>query len=309
MRIAFLGNDPWSVPPLEALASDRDSEVALVLTNPPRPAGRGSRLTSTAVAKAAVSLGLPLAEVPGVRAGGGLEALTAARPEILVVVAYGELLTPEVLTLAPRGAVNLHFSSLPRWRGASPVQHAILAGDAVTGVSTMQMDEGLDTGPVLGRRDEPIHDDDDAGTLGARLATIGGVLLVETLGRLAGGAEDPHAQDAAAATSAPKLRPQDRVIDWTQDAGAVDRHVRAFAPEPGATTTFRGERLKVLRGAPTGGGSDDAGTIMVGDGGEVAIATGEGTYRLGEVAAAGRRRMSATEWARGARLRPGERLG
>jgi methionyl-tRNA formyltransferase len=309
MRIAFLGNDPWSVPPLEALAHDPDSEVALVLTNPPRPAGRGSRLTPTAVAEAATGLGLPLAEVAGVRAGDGLEALKTVRPEILVVVAYGELLTSQVLTLPPNGAINLHLSLLPRWRGASPVHHAILEGDHVTGVSVMQMDEGLDTGPVLTRREEPVRDDDDTGTLGTRLAAIGGTLLVETLGRIAHGDADPHAQDAAAATFAPKLRPQDRVIDWTREAGAVDRRVRALAPEPGATTTFRAAGLKILRGAPVGGGSGDPGTILADNPDGVAIATGEGTYRLDEVAAAGRRRMSAVEWARGARLRPGERLG
>ena len=310
MRIAFLGNDPWSVPPLEALAHDRDSEVALVLTNPPRPAGRGSRLTPTAVAEAATRLGLPLAEVAGVRAD-GLQALAAARPEVLVVVAYGELLTPPVLTLAPGGAINLPFSLLPRWRGAGPIHHAILAGDRITGVSVMKMDEGLDTGPVLARREEPIHDHDDAGVLGARLAAIGGALLVETLGLLARGDADAQPQDAALATSAPKLRPQDRIIDWTRDAGVVDRLVRAFAPDPGATTTFRGEGLKVLRGAPTGGPptGDTPGTILTELSGDVVIATGRGAYRLGEVAAAGRRRMSAVEWARGARLRPGERLG
>jgi methionyl-tRNA formyltransferase len=309
MRIAFLGNDPWSVPPLEALAADPETEVALVLTNPPRPAGRGSRLTPTAVAEAAARLGLPVDKVHGVRAEDGSGALTAAAPEILVVVAYGELLTRTTLDQAQRGALNLHFSLLPRWRGASPVQHAILAGDAVTGVSVMQMDEGLDTGPVLASIEERIHQDDDAGVLGARLATTGGALLVGTLHRLARGDVTPQPQDDTAVTLAPKLGPQDRVIDWEEPAASIALHVRAFAPEPGATTMFRGAGLKILRGAPEGVGSSDPGSIFSDDPRGVTVGTGAGGYRLLEVAPAGRRRMPAADWARGVRFRAGERLG
>ena len=169
------------------------------------------------------------------------------------MVAYGGLLTPQVLTLGPgTDAVNLHFSLLPRWRGASRRAACHPRGGRITGVSVMHMDEGLDTGPVLARREEPIHDDDDAGSLGARLAAIGGALLVGTLGLLARDRATPRLRTPAPATSAPKLRPHDRVIDWTRTRGAVDRRVRAFAPDPGATTTFRGEGAEGLAGRAHG---------------------------------------------------------
>jgi methionyl-tRNA formyltransferase len=149
MRVAFLGNDAWSVPPLRALAGAADIEIELVVTNPPRPAGRGSELTATAVEETARELGLPLLEVDGVRGGEGFRALDELEPDGLVVVAYGEILTPEVLDIPRLGSVNVHFSLLPRWRGAAPVQRAILEGDEITGVTVMLMDEGMDTGPIL----------------------------------------------------------------------------------------------------------------------------------------------------------------
>ena len=170
VRVLFLGNDPWSVPTLEALAGAADLELASAITNPPRPAGRGSKLRQTAVAGAAARLGVPVLEVDGVRAGAGREAVDRLEPDAVVVVAYGELLTPEVLDVPRLGTLNLHFSLLPRWRGAAPVQRAILEGDEVTGVSVMLLDEGLDTGPVLDRAEVTVGDD-DTGTLGERLAT------------------------------------------------------------------------------------------------------------------------------------------
>ena len=173
MRIAFLGNDTWSVPSLRALAAADDVDVELVLTNPPRPAGRGSQLTPTAVADAAGALDLPLLEVDRVRDGEGFDALDAMEPDAIVVVAYGEILTPDVLDIPRLGAVNVHFSILPRWRGAAPVARAILEGDEVTGVTVMLMDEGLDTGPVLLTAETPIGEDEDEGSLGARLAELG----------------------------------------------------------------------------------------------------------------------------------------
>jgi methionyl-tRNA formyltransferase len=240
VRIAFLGNDPWSVPPLEALATYEAVEVALVVTNPPRPAGRGSRLRPTAVAEAARAAGLPLLQVAGIRSGEGFDALTALQPDVIVVVAYGELLTSDVLDLPRLGCVNLHFSLLPRWRGAAPVQRAILEGDAVTGVTVMLMDEGLDTGPILAVREEPIHMEDDAGRLGDRLARIGGALLVETLPRLAAGGIEPTAQDHVAAVYAAKILPEERELDWTGSVFELERRIRARAPEPGASPTVRG---------------------------------------------------------------------
>jgi methionyl-tRNA formyltransferase len=316
LRVAFCGNDPWSVPSLEAIAGDPDLEVVLVCTNPPRPAGRGAALRPTAVADAARHAGVRLAEVEGVRTGEGLGLLHAARPEVLVVVAYGELLTPEVLQIPVHGPINLHFSLLPRWRGAAPVTHALLAGDERTGVTVMRMDEGLDTGPVLAQLEEEIRPDDDAGSLGARLAALGARLLVSVLGTVAGGAPPPRPQDPSGVTYAPRLGAGDRVLRWSDAAIDLVRRIHAFAPEPGATTTFRGQHLKVLAGGVTHEGlgrreSDDPepGTILDVDERGVLVAAGSGGVRVIEVAPAGRRRMAAAEWARGARFGPSDRLG
>ena len=192
VRVLFLGNDPWSVPTLESLAGAPMSTSRSAITNPPRPAGRGSKLRPTAVAEAAARLGVPVLEVDGVRAGAGRAAVDRLEPDAVVVVAYGELLTPEVLDVPRLGTVNLHFSLLPRWRGAAPVQRAILEGDEVTGVSVMLLDEGLDTGPVLDRAEVTVGDD-DAGTLGERLATIGAPEVVEAVRQLEAGTARPVA--------------------------------------------------------------------------------------------------------------------
>ena len=316
MRVAFLGNDPWSVPTLRALVEAHDVDVELVITNPPRPAGRRSLLTPTAVADAAGEAGLQPLEVSGVRSGEGFDALDRLEPDALVVVAYGEILTPDVLDLPRLGSINVHFSLLPRWRGAAPVQHAILAGDDVTGVTVMLMDEGMDTGPILATEETLIGPDEDAGTVGARLAELGAPLLVETLRGLDAGTVEPRSQDHAAATSAPKPKPEERVIDWSEGAEAIVRRVRAFAPEPGATTTIRGESLKVLRAAAQP--ITHALTTTVPEHGRLGTSEGDGVpsvhveggiVRLLEVAQAGRKRMTGAEWARGARIRPGERFG
>ena len=314
MRIAFLGNDTWSVPSLRALAAADDVDVELVLTNPPRPAGRGSQLTPTAVADAASALDLPLLEVDRVRDGEGFDALDAMEPDAIVVVAYGEILTPDVLDIPRLGAVNVHFSILPRWRGAAPVARAILEGDEATGVTVMLMDEGLDTGPVLLTAETPIGEDEDEGSLGARLAELGDPLLIEALRGLDDGSLEPRSQDHAAATVAPKLLPDERTIDWTHPSDAIVRRVRAFAPEPGAVTTFRQGRLKVLVARAHDGG----GRLLTGGStpGEIAawdrnplVEAWPGLVELVEVAPAGRRRMSGADWARGARIQPGEHLG
>ena len=311
MRVVFLGNDRWSTPSLHALAKAEGIHLALVVTNPPRPAGRGSVLTATAVAEAARDLSIPLAEKAGVRAGEGLAALRAANPDALVVVAYGELLTREVLDLARLGAVNLHFSLLPRWRGASPVQRALLAGDAVTGVTTMLIDEHLDTGPTLGVVEVPIRPDDDAGSLGDRLASVGAGLLVETIGSLGAGSAVPRPQDDGLATAAPKLTPEERWLDWSDTADALVRRVRALSPQPGASTRVGGLTLKVFRAEVVPGAmvGEEPGVVVALDKDGIVVATGEGALRPLEVAAAGRRRMPAGDWARGSRLTPGERLG
>ncbi len=313
MRVAFLGNDPWSVAPLRALAGAPKIEVELVVTNPPRPAGRGSQLTPTAVADAARALDLPLLEVNRVRDAEGFEALDLLEPDAIVVVAYGEILSPDVLDIPRLGAVNVHFSLLPRWRGAAPVQRAILEGDEATGVTVMLMDEGMDTGPVLATVETAIDPDEDAGSLGARLAELGSPLLVETLRGLDEGAVAPSSQDHSVATYAPKLLPEERTIHWDEPADNIVRRIRSLAPDPGAVTTFREGRLKVLVARATEDLERTAAPTVPGVlerwDRDPLVRAWPGVVELLGVAPAGRRRMSGEEWARGAKIQPGERLG
>jgi methionyl-tRNA formyltransferase len=313
MRVAFLGNARWSVPSLEALAAS-GHDVELVLTRVPRPGRRGGLPVPTPVAGAARALQLPLREVETVRAGPGFEALGGADPEVLVVVAYGEILPASVLDIPTSAPVNVHFSLLPMLRGAAPVQRAILDGLTVTGVTTIRMDQGLDTGPILLQREEPIREDDDAGSLGDRLASLGGQLLVETVDRLQEGTLEERPQEASRATFAPKLTALDRVIAWGDPADAVLRRVRAMSPEPGAVTTFRGKVLKVLRAGPwfhygpvSRQPEGPPGTVV--SEGRLAVLTGKGGVVLKEVAPQGRRRMSGEEFVRGFTPAVGETLG
>lgn len=302
--VAFLGNSPWSVPSLQALVRS-SHEVAVVITHPPRPAGRGSRPSPTEVAAAARALGLRLLEAETVCSGPGLEALSKARPEFLAVVAYGEILLREILDLPRRAAVNIHFSLLPKLRGAAPVQRALLEGIEVTGVSSMLMAEKLDSGDILLQREEAIGAEDDVGSLGARLAVVGAEVLVETLDRLSGGTLTPRPQAEAEASFAPKIR--GRGLDWSVDARLLVRLVRALSPEPGASTAFREGTLKVFR-AEVAEGSGEPGTVLDAGKDGFVVAAGTGAVRPLDVAPAGRKRMSGADFVRGYRIEPGERL-
>ncbi|HEX5947955.1 MAG TPA: methionyl-tRNA formyltransferase [Actinomycetota bacterium] len=308
MRAAFLGNASWSVPSLDALAGS-DHEVAVVITRDPRPAGRGGRLRPTAVADAARRLRLVVVETPSAARAEGLEALRAAAPDVLVVVAYGEILPPEVLDLPEVAPVNVHLSLLPALRGADPVRRAILEGLERTGVTTMRMDEGLDTGPILLQEEEPIRPDDDAGSLGERLAGIGGRLLVETLAGLEAGTLKERPQDHGAATMAPKLKPEEEWIDWSRPAREVVRWVRALSPEPGARTRFRDRVLKVLRASTADEDGGAPGSVVEASGDRFVVAGAEGSVALDLVIPEGRQPMSGAAFARGRRPEPGERLG
>jgi len=311
LRVAFLGNDAWSVPSLDAIAAEPELSLALVVTNPPKEARRGAALTSTPVATAAAAHGVPYVEVPGVLDGPGATALAKTAPDVIVVVAYGQILRRETLQLAPYGAINLHFSLLPRWRGATPVQHAIAAGDERTGVTVMRMDEGLDAGPILNQLEEPIRPEDDAGALGARLAKIGGLLLVGVLRMLPKGGVPERAQEDGAATLAPTIGADERAIDWGRSPEEIVQWVRALAPRPGAATTLRGAHVKVLAAAIDHQRGSDAppGTVVASDERGVLVRARGGGVRLVEVAPAGRKRMDAAAWANGVRFTAGERLG
>lgn len=307
MRVVFLGNDPWSVASVEALASS-SHDLALVVTRVPRPAGRRGELRPTAVAEAAGRLGLPLAETQTVKRDEGFEAIRSQEPDVLAVVAYGEILPADVLGLPRVAPVNVHFSLLPALRGADPVRRAILEGLGETGVTTIRMDEGMDTGPILLQATEPILDEDHAGSLSERLASVGGDLLVQTLDGLETGELVGQPQDDARATMAPKLKAEDEWIDWSEPADRIWRRVRALAPDPGAKTRFRERVLKIVRAEPAEG-SGDPGRVSVVSDERLVIACGEGALALAEVVPEGRKRMSGADFARGQRPTVGERLG
>jgi methionyl-tRNA formyltransferase len=309
-RVVFLGNDAWSTPPLESLASTPSLEVVLVVTDPPHAARRSSEQVPSLVAVRARQLGLDVSEIDRVGGARGLETIGNARPDALAVVAYGELLTRQVLAAAPLGSVNLHLSLLPRWRGAAPVQRAILAGDEATGATVMLMDEGLDTGPTLASVREDIRAEDDAGSLGERLARLGGPLLALSIVQLADGSAEITEQTGEASL-APKLTKQERWIDWGGSAISIARRVRALGPEPGASTRWAALVLKVFTSVVVEGEwrASPPGTIVAADGEGIVVATGEGFLRPLEVATEGRKRMAASDWARGARPQVGSRLG
>ena len=316
MRVVFLGNARWSVPSLEAAAAS-GHEIVLVLTRVPGLGGRGNRPIPTPVAEAARRLGLPLREVETVKAGPGFQSLTEAHPDVLAVVAYGEIVPKAVLEVPRLAPVNVHFSLLPALRGAAPVQRAILEGLDVTGVTTIRMDQGMDTGPILLQAEVAIRPEEDAGSLGDRLAQIGGRLLVETIDGLAAGTIEERPQDEAQATYAPKLKAEDRVIDWSRPADEIVRLVRAMAPEPAATTTFQGKGLKILRAQETGiwlafdipENQRVPGQIFEAGKEGLVVAVGSGFLRLEEVQPEGRKRMSGADFVRGYRPQTGERLG
>ena len=307
LRIAFLGNDRWSVPPLQAIA-DSTHDVVAVITAVPKPAGRGNELRPTPVARAAREAGLPLVEVETVKAGPGADVLASSAPDLLVVVAYGEILPQTTLDLPTIAPVNLHFSLLPELRGASPVQTALLEGRDETGVTTIVMDAGMDTGPVILQRPEAIDARDDTGSLGARLASIGAEVLVETADLLAAGTVEPRPQDDASATFTKRLGSGDRVLRWTEPARDLVNLTRAMAPEPGASTRFRGEDLKIYR-AETVRATGAAGTVVDAAKEGFVVATGEEGFRAIELAPAGRRRMTSSDFVNGYRPVVGERFG
>lgn len=315
MRVAFLGNARWSVPSMEALAGSAH-HVALVATRTPRPARRGGRPVATPVSQSAARLGLPLREIETVKAGPGLDALEQTHPDVLVVVAYGEILPPAVLGLPTEAPVNVHFSLLPELRGAAPVHRAIMAGLTATGVTTIRMDQGMDTGPILLQAEEAIEPHDDSGSLGDRLAAIGGRLLVDTLDRMEAGDLVERRQDDARATYAPKLTADDRLIRWEEPADRVMGRVRALSPEPGATTSFRGRVLKVFRADVSHPATPTAqqnrsrpGAVEADAEGGLVVWAGDRPVRLLEVAPEGSRRMSGAEFFRGHRPKVGEILG
>jgi methionyl-tRNA formyltransferase len=303
MRIVFAGTPEFAVPPLAALVASRH-EVVGVLTQPDRPAGRGRRVEAGAVKEFALTRGLPVAQPATLRTPEGRAALEAWRPDLMVVVAYGLILPPEALALPRLGCLNIHASLLPRWRGAAPIQRAILAGDAETGVAIMQMDAGLDTGPVLLERRLPIGADDDSAGLHATLAALGAAALLEAIDGLESGALRPRPQAEAGATYAPKIGKAEARIDWSEDAAAIARRIRAFRPWPVAETQYRGEQLRIhraraLQDGAVPGSAAAPGTVLGMEDDMWVVACGRGRLGILELQRAGRRSMGAREFAQG----------
>lgn len=303
-----MGTPDFAVPSLHAVA--RACEVAAVVTRPDRPRGRGMRDAASPVAEAAASLGLAVTKPEAPRDEATRAALAALGADLFAVVAFGAILTPALLAVPRLGAINLHGSLLPDYRGASPVQAALLDGRCATGVTTLWMDEGVDTGDVILQRWIPVRPEDDAGTLAVTLAAEGAPLLAESLRLAHEGRAPRRAQDRAAGSYARKLAKEHGAMDWGRDAAAAWNHVRAMTPWPGATTGHRGRRLIVSRARPAHlldpGVAPGTVTAVAPDGVEVACA--RGVLRLERVKPEGRPEMDAAEWARGARLGAGERL-
>jgi methionyl-tRNA formyltransferase len=278
-----------------------------VLTQPDRPLGRGLRETASPVKRFAVAHQLPIFQPASLKSEDVLARLLEARADAMVVAAYGLILPRAVLDATRLGALNIHASLLPRWRGAAPIQRAILAGDSMTGVSIMQMDEGLDTGPVYLRESVPIQPGDDAGTLHDKLAQLGAALMVKALRRLHAGDMVPVPQPAEGATYADKIGKEDAVIDWSAPAALIERMVRAFRPSPGAMTRIEGSSVKVWR-ARVREGSGAPGTVLDARDDGIVVACGTDALQVTELQRAGARRLSSAEFLRGRAVRPGMRF-
>jgi methionyl-tRNA formyltransferase len=303
MKLVFAGTPEFAAVSLAALIAARH-EVTLVLTQPDRPAGRGLKPQPSAVKQFALSAGIPVLQPASLKEAAPLEALAAARPEAMIVAAYGLLLPPAVLAIPARGCLNVHASLLPRWRGAAPTQRAILAGDVETGVTIMQMDEGLDTGAMLLARAIPIAPGDTTGSLHDKLAALGAQLLVEVLA----GNPVPRAQDAAQATYAPRIAKGEAEIDWRRSAAEIERQVRAFDPVPGAQTRLDGTALKIWR-ARVEAGAGDPGTVLAAGPDGIVVACGAQLLRILELQRAGGRRLPAQAFLAGHAIARGARLG
>jgi methionyl-tRNA formyltransferase len=307
MRVVFAGTPEVAVPALDAVAASRH-ELVGVVTRPDAPSGRGRRLVASPVAQRADELGVPVLKPEHPRDPAFQAALAELRPDACPVVAYGALLPQSALDLVPHGWINLHFSVLPAWRGAAPVQHSLWAGDEVTGATTFRIVKALDAGPVFGVMTERIRPDDTAGDLLARLAEGGAGLLVQTLDGIEDGTLEAREQPEDGLSFAPKILVDDARIDWSHPAVAIDRQVRACDPAPGAWSTFEGERIKIGPVTTVEGDRLPPGVLEVSKN-AVLVGTGTSPVRLGEVKAFGKKQMQAADWARGVRVSSGVRLG
>jgi methionyl-tRNA formyltransferase len=311
LRIVFAGTPDFAVPPLDALHA-AGHELVAVYTQPDRPAGRGQALTASPVKRRALDLGLRVEQPASLKSAEAAVRLREHRADLMVVAAYGLILPQAILDVPRLGCWNIHASLLPRWRGAAPIQRAILAGDASTGVTIMQMDAGLDTGPMLLLRPTSIGRREHGGELHDRLSALGAEAIVAAIEEWRAGRLAPQAQPAEGATYATKIRKEEARIDWLQPAAAIDRLVRAFNPWPVAETSWQGRQLRVWQAEPEPAvptqAAAEPGTVLESAAGRIVVATGIGALRLTRVQVAGRRAMTAAEFLNAHSL-AGARLG
>jgi methionyl-tRNA formyltransferase len=311
MRVGFAGTPEFAARALAAILAAGHA-VPLVLTQPDRPRGRGLKLEASPVKALALAHGLAVLQPPTLKTDEARAPVTAIPIDVLVVAAYGLILPPAILAWPKHGGINIHASLLPRWRGAAPIQRALLAGDAETGITIMQMDAGLDTGPMLEIVRVPIGPRDTGGSLHDRLATAGADAIVAVLARLecAGGLQAVTQPDEGA-TYASKITRDEAILRWEIDAAALDRQVRAFAPAPGAATTLAGQQVKIWQALPEAGhaGTAAPGAVLAADAKGIVVACGQGVLRVLELQAAGGRRMNAAACVAGRRLAAGMRFG
>ena len=308
LRIVFMGTPEFAVPSLAALHRSRH-EVKLVVTQPDRPSGRGRQLKAPPVKQAAQRLGYEIIQPEKVRTDAFVETVSGYRPDFQVVVAYGHILTRRILDIPERGSINVHASLLPKYRGAAPIHWAVINGESETGITTMFMDEGMDTGDILLSAREPIRSEDDTGSLHDRLAELGAGLLIETLEGLADGTVRPAPQDHAKATYAPMFKKDAGIIPWEKTAGQVVDWIRGMTPWPGAVTYLDDQRLKIFKAttaaAPT---TAPPGTVVEGFSEELRVATGSGAILIEEIQGASGKRMHIKDFLRGHPVPPGSRF-
>jgi methionyl-tRNA formyltransferase len=320
LRIVFCGTPAFALPSFRQLIGQPDFHIEAVFTQPDRPRGRGQEISSSPVKEAALAVGVPVYQPEKIKSDATFDFFSRIKPDIVVIIAYGQIISPRLLEVAPLGWVNLHGSLLPQYRGAAPINWAIVNGETRTGVTTMQVEAGLDTGPVLLKREVDIGPDETGPELAARLADVGAPLVVETLRGLQLGQLKGQPQDNSQATFAHLLKKEDGRIDWSQAADVVYNRIRGLQPWPGAFTTFRGKTCHIW-GRPSAEGVDFAAPRMmpavpippgaiVARGGEVFVACGSGTVlRIESVQLEGRKRVTAGEFTSGARLAPTDRFG
>jgi len=309
VRLLFFGTPEFAVPSLRGLTGE-GFDVAAVVTQPDRPQGRSrSQLVPPPVKEVALGEGLPVLQPERPNDPAFLEELAPYAPDLGIVVAYGHILRPALLALPTRGMINVHASLLPALRGAAPIQHAVMQGLEETGITIMQMDAGMDTGPILHQVPTPVASDETAGELEARLAEIGVLALIEALALMEAGALLARPQDQARATYAPKLTVEGARIDWTRDARAIARFLRGLDPRPGAWTELSGRRIKLFGPRPAGTAPAGAapGEIVATDP-AVLVATGDGVLQILDVQPEGKGRLAAADWVRGRGAHPGERF-